>query len=71
MYGDVSEVVVCVGDWDWDWELGKQMKFKEPTLGKGIRTLFRKKNYQVYLVDEFRTSCRCSKCGGAYAGSSR
>ena len=58
MYGNPEEVVICIGDW----EQRKQMKFKEPTLGKGIRTLFRKNNYKVFLVDEFRTSCRCSKC---------
>jgi len=40
------------------------MKFKEPTLGIGIRRLFRKNKYKVYLVDEFRTSCKCSKCNG-------
>jgi hypothetical protein len=38
------------------------MKFKEATKGKGMRTLFRKAGFQTYLVDEFRTSCRCSKC---------
>jgi hypothetical protein len=26
--------------------------------------LFRKNGFQVYLVDEFRTSCRCSNCEG-------
>ena len=30
--------------------------------GKCMRTLFRKAGFQTYLVDEFRTSCRCSKC---------
>jgi hypothetical protein len=60
MYGNPNEVIICIGDW----EQKKQMKFKEPTLGKGIRTLFRKNNYKVFLVDEFRTSCRCSKCDG-------
>ena len=47
------------------------MKFKEPIIediplvkGRGIRTLFRKKGYNTYLVDEFRTSCKCSKCEG-------
>ena len=40
------------------------MKYKEPTLGKGMRTLFRRNKYQVYLVDEHKTSCRCSKCEG-------
>ena len=29
-----------------------------------MRTLFRKNNYKVYLVDEFRTSCKCSNCEG-------
>ena len=40
------------------------MKYLEPTKGKGFRDLFRKYGYDVYLVDEFRTSCRCSKCEG-------
>ena len=43
-------------------EQKKQMKFKEATKGKGMRTLFRKAGFQTYLVDEFRTSCMCSKC---------
>ena len=57
-FGNPDEVVICIGDW----EQRKQMKYKEPTLGKGMRTLFRKNNYQVFLVDEFRTSCKCSNC---------
>ena len=40
------------------------MKYKEPIKGKGMRTLFRKNGYKTYLVDEFRTSCKCSKCDG-------
>jgi hypothetical protein len=60
LYGEPDDTIICIGDW----EQKKQMKFKEPTLGKGIRTLFRKNNYKVFLVDEFRTSCRCSKCDG-------
>jgi hypothetical protein len=32
MYGNPEEVVICIGDW----EQRKQMKYKEPTLGKGI-----------------------------------
>ena len=40
------------------------MKFREPVKGKGFRNLLRKRGYEVYLVDEFRTSCRCSSCGG-------
>jgi hypothetical protein len=59
-FGNEKEVVICFGDF----EQKQQMKFKEPTIGKGLRTLFRKNNFKVYLVDEFRTSCKCSKCGG-------
>ena len=59
-YGTPDKVVICIGDW----EQRKQMKFKEPTIGIGMRTLFRKNGYQVLLVDEFRTSCKCSKCEG-------
>jgi len=60
MYGNPEEVVICIGDW----EQRKQMKYKEPTLGKGMRTLFRKNKYNVFLVDEYRSSCKCSKCDG-------
>ena len=60
IFGSSEDTVICIGDW----EQRKQMKFKEPTLGKGIRTLFKKNNYKVYLVDEFRTSCKCSNCEG-------
>jgi transposase len=59
-FGKPDETIICIGDW----EQRKQMKFKEPTIGIGMRTLFRKRGYQVYLVDEFRTSCRCSNCNG-------
>lgn len=58
MFGNEKDVVVCFGDY----EQKKQMKYKEATKGKGIRTLFRKAGFQTYLVDEFRTSCMCSKC---------
>jgi hypothetical protein len=57
-FGNPEETIICIGDW----EQRKQMKYKEPTFGKGMRILFRKKNYKVYLVDEFRSSCKCSNC---------
>ena len=60
MYGNPDEVVICIGDW----EQRQQMKYKEPTLGIGMRSLLRKNKYKVYLVDEFRSSCKCSKCDG-------
>ena len=57
-FGSGEEAVICIGDW----EQRQHRKFKEPVKGKGFRTLFRKAGYKVYLVDEFRTSCRCSAC---------
>ena len=47
-----------------NFEQRKHMKFKEAIKGKGMRTLFKKNGYKTFLVDEFRTSCRCAKCNG-------
>ena len=60
IFGKPEDVIVCFGDY----EQRKHMKFKEPVKGKGFRTLFRKNGFQTFLVDEFRTSCKCSKCEG-------
>lgn len=58
LYGNPEETVIGFGDF----EQYRHRKFKEPVKGKGFRSLFRKAGYKVYLVDEFRTSCRCSGC---------
>lgn len=58
IFGDSENTIICIGDF----EQRKHRKFKEPTKGKGFRTIFRKNNYQVYLADEFRTSSKCSNC---------
>jgi hypothetical protein len=58
IFGKPEDVVICAGDF----EQKQHMKYKEPIKGKGIRKLFRENDYKVYLVDEFRTSCMCSKC---------
>jgi transposase len=60
IYGSPSETVIYIGDW----EQYKHRKYKEPSIGKGIRNVFRRAGYQVLLIDEFRTSCRCYKCHG-------
>jgi hypothetical protein len=60
LFGSPEETIIAFGDF----EQKQQRKFKEPTKGKGFRDLFRKAGYNVYLVDEFRTSCRCSSCEG-------
>ena len=59
LFGEPEKTIIAIGDFD----QRKHRKFKEPVKGKGFRTLFRKAGYGVYLVDEFRTSCRCSACG--------
>ena len=59
-FGNPKDTVVCIGDY----EQRHHMKHKEPTKGIGMRTVLRKAGYSVYLVDEHKTSCRCSKCGG-------
>ena len=37
------------------------MKYKETTKEKLIRNLFRRNSYKLYLVGEFRTSCKNPK----------
>jgi hypothetical protein len=59
-FGTPENVIIAFGDW----EQRQQMKYKEPTKGKGMRSLFRKCGYKTYLVDEFRSSCKCSQCNG-------
>jgi len=59
-FGTPDNVIIAFGDW----EQRQQMKYKEPTKGKGMRSLFRKCGYNTYLVDEFRSSCKCSQCNG-------
>lgn len=60
-FGTPDKTILCIGDWC---QKQHNMKFKEPTKGKGFRDLFKKNGFEVYLVDEDRTSCRCFKCGG-------
>jgi transposase len=57
-YGKPSNSVVCLGDW----EQAQHMRYKEPVKGKGFRKLLRQFGYQVYLVDEYRTSKLCADC---------
>jgi hypothetical protein len=59
-FGNPDETIVCIGDWC-ETE-GHHRRFVEPVKGKGFRKLFKKAGYQLFLVDEFRTSKMCSKC---------
>ena len=46
-----------------DWSENKQMKKLNPSKGIGIRRLLKKYGYELYLVDEFKTSCRLYETG--------
>jgi hypothetical protein len=59
-FGEPSKTIIAIGDF----EQKHHMKYKEPVKGKGFRSLFRRNGFEVYLVNEFRTSCRCFKCEG-------
>jgi hypothetical protein len=58
-FGEPSNTVIAIGDFD---PKGYHMPGKEPTKGKGMRTTLRRAGYDVYLVDEYKTSCTCHKC---------
>ncbi len=62
-FGKPENVVLAYGDFGQK----HQMKFKEPTLGKGMRDLFRRYGYRdLYLIDEFCTSKKCNECEENY-----
>ena len=54
-YGNPSKVLVAFGDF----EQRQHMKYKEPVKGKGMRKIFSKAGYTIFLVDEYNTSCKC------------
>jgi len=54
-----SDAIIAIGDFD---QGSYHMKYKEPTKGKGLRKVLRQAGFQVLLVDEFRTSCKCHNC---------
>lgn len=58
-FGEPDKTILAIGDWD---QKGYHLAGKEPTKGKGMRKTLRQAGYEVYLVDEFRTSCTCHNC---------
>ena len=56
-----SDAVVVIGDWE-EYP-NKRLRGKEPTKGRSMRDLFRHAGFEVYLLDEFRTSKTCCCCG--------
>ena len=51
-FGDQKNTLVVFGDWNET----KSRKFHEPTKGKGMRRIFRKAGYDVFIINEHKTS---------------
>jgi hypothetical protein len=61
LFGPPEKLIVGFGDWG---ERNTNMKFKEPSKGKGMRKLLQRHGYNVFLVDEYNSSQMCSNgCG--------
>jgi transposase len=60
LFGKPTDTIIGIGDFEQE----NHRKYNEPVKGKGFRTLLRKHGYKVFLVNEFRTSCKCSGCEG-------
>lgn len=58
-FGGPKEVAIFIGDWSSQ----KRMRYKEPTKGKGFRKLFKKKGYDIFLVDEYNTTKKMYESG--------
>ena len=58
-FGKSDECTVILGDYD---KGEHNMKGKEPIINRRIRKIFRNNGYEVYMINEFRTSKLCNKC---------
>jgi len=58
IYGEPDKVLIAIGDFEQE----KHMKYRPPSIGKGIWDIFRRNGYPIFLIDEFRTSMHCSCC---------
>ncbi len=59
-FGKPDECTVILGDYD---KGDHNMKGKEPIINKRIKKIFRNNGYEVYMINEFRTSKICNVCG--------
>jgi hypothetical protein len=59
-FGKPNECTVILGDYD---KGGHNIKGKEPIINKRIRKIFRNNGYDVFMINEFRTSKTCNVCG--------
>ncbi|KAG1558248.1 hypothetical protein G6F49_004678 [Rhizopus delemar] len=52
-----NDTILIVGNWS-----AGNVKYHEPIKGVGMRRMLAKEGFQVYLLDEFRTSSLCPSC---------
>jgi hypothetical protein len=57
-FGSESEVLVILGDFD----KKENMRGKEPVINRKIKKLFVKAKFEIYKINEFRTSKLCNRC---------
>ena len=57
-FGSSKECTIILGDYDKE----NNMKGKEPIINRRIRKIFRNHKYQVFMINEFRTSKLCNVC---------
>lgn len=61
IFGKPEETLICIGDYGQQ----KQMRYKEPTKGKGIRKIFEKAGFSLGLVYEYNSSAKSFQTGEA------
>ncbi|KAJ2019321.1 hypothetical protein IWW57_005120, partial [Coemansia sp. S610] len=54
-----KDLVLVIGNWS-----ASNVKYHEPIHGKKWRYVFQRQGFEVYLINEFRTSCICPVCDG-------
>jgi len=59
-YGKPKDVIIVI-----DYDKGdNNMKGKEPIINRRIRKIFRNNKFEIYKINEFRTSKLCNNCCG-------
>jgi len=56
-FGKPEKIIVCIGNYS-----QTHLRGTAPVKGKGYRKLFKDQGYNVFLIDEFRTSSLCHLC---------
>lgn len=53
-----NDCVLVLGDWS-----TSRAKFYEPISGQGMRKTLKKEGFELYLINEYKTSSICPDCG--------